>query len=319
MFLTKLTQYGQMNFDEISGKPLSGDRSWENCHRAFLKYRGRTLDNEAMEYLCLQLSWYLASWGMLRNSFLRHYSHKIHESAIRLVYDPEWNGLWDLDFARVSEKRYADAVLRLSQALNGIYGELPENTDQSITDTLQTKILLGTLGCVPAFDTYLKSALKNAPDGTGLGSTGYTLETLIALGRFYAAHRSVFDGLRGKWNASIRRERPMEEQIEYPSAKTLDMCLFQYGFFADWVGHHARVFFEKKGRKLDGRKIECRENMALLRAICLTYLLGDGTPDTVGMPPTDLALLREGVKDLDATLQTLVEQKKYRNFRKYME
>ncbi len=319
MFITKLMQYGQLNFDEISGKPLSGDRSWENCHRAFLKYRGKAIDGETMEYLCLHLSWYLASWGMLRNSFLRRYSHKIHEPVIRLIYDPEWDDLWDLDFARVSEKKYADAVLKLSQALNDIYGKLPDNTDQSITDTLQTKILLGTLGCVPAFDTYLKSALKNAPDGAGLGSTRYTAETLTALGAFYAAHKSEFEGKQREWNNFIKRERQAEEQIEYPSAKVLDMCLFQYGFFADWVAHHARAFLEKKGKKLDARKIECRKNVALLRAICLTYLLGDGAVDTAGMSPTDLTLLSDGVKDLDATLQTLVKQKKHQNFKKYME
>ena len=66
--------------------------SWEYCHAAFKQYR-KNRDEAAVDYLCLHLAWYLASWGMLRNSFLMQKDYKIHASVVRLIYQPEWEML----------------------------------------------------------------------------------------------------------------------------------------------------------------------------------------------------------------------------------
>lgn len=50
-------------------------RSWEHCYNAF--HDNRHLPDKT-EFLSLHLAWYLASWGMLRNSFLMERDYLVH-------------------------------------------------------------------------------------------------------------------------------------------------------------------------------------------------------------------------------------------------
>lgn len=52
-------------------------RSWEHCYSNFYHARGK--DNADLDYLSLQLAFYLASWGMYRgSSFLLQKDYKVH-------------------------------------------------------------------------------------------------------------------------------------------------------------------------------------------------------------------------------------------------
>ena len=53
----------------------------------------RPIDDSYMDYLCLHLAWFLASWGMLRNSFLMGYNHTVHKTAIEKIIDEKYNDL----------------------------------------------------------------------------------------------------------------------------------------------------------------------------------------------------------------------------------
>ena len=87
------------------------------------------------------------------------------------------------------------------------------------TDTLLTKILLGTVGCVPAYDRYFKKALAD----TGAASQVFSAKSIRTLGNLYLAHKDEFEKLR----------KHCGSRIEYPAAKILDMCFFEYGFQRD--------------------------------------------------------------------------------------
>lgn len=321
LLAVRMCKYGKGNFEEISKDPKSGDRSWENCHRAFLAHRGKEeLDEAEVELLCLHLAWYLASWGMLRNSPLRLYNHRVHEAAVRLIYSPRYDCLWDLDVKTYenviegTDQTYADRVIEISEELNKIYGALPKNKTKRISDTLQTKILLGTLGCVPAFDRYLKAAIRST--FSHLSTVLYDAKILRGMGLLYRDHSFNFSVLREKWNREIKETRPVNEQIEYPTAKVLDMCFFQYGFFADWVEEHAKKLLEAQGRDLDARKKENDDSLFLLRMICLSYILGDRVLEEENVSAELRESIRESVSDLG---QMLEKSKNYEAYQKYIQ
>ena len=70
-------------------------RSWEYCYLNFGKARKET--NPDLDYLSLQLAFYLASWGMYRgSSFLLQKDYKVHipviEELLKEKYDFLVNG-----------------------------------------------------------------------------------------------------------------------------------------------------------------------------------------------------------------------------------
>lgn len=87
------------------------------------------------------------------------------------------------------------------------------------TDTLLTKILLGTVGCVPAYDRYFKKALAD----TCAASQVFSAKSIRTLGNLYLDHEDEFEKLR----------KHCGRRIEYPAAKILDMCFFEYGYQRD--------------------------------------------------------------------------------------
>ena len=153
--LAEAIHAGYECYDSMKDDPHHRYLSWEYCHEAFRLNRRPQID-ATIDYLCLHLAWYLASWGMLRNSFLMQKDYKIHADVVRLIYQPEWDDLWDLSPEKLSQEYYADRIMKLSESITEAYVASGVGIP---TDTLLTKILLGTVGCVPAYDRYFKMLL----------------------------------------------------------------------------------------------------------------------------------------------------------------
>ena len=162
--------------------------SWAHCHKAFRQHRQIHNENR-VDYLCLYLAWYLASWGMLRNSFLMQKDYKIHTKAVKLICAPEWNDLWDISADKMADVRYARRIVELSEKVCATYIDVNAGMP---TGTLLTKILLGSLGCVPAYDRFFKQALAL----TGIAAQSFTEASIMALGKLYMAHETAFEPLR---------------------------------------------------------------------------------------------------------------------------
>lgn len=213
--LAEAIQAGYECYDSMKDDPHHRYLSWEYCHEAFRLNRRPQID-ATIDYLCLHLAWYLASWGMLRNSFLMQKDYKIHADVVRLIYQPEWDDLWDLSPEKLSQEYYADRIMKLSESITEAYVA----SDAGIpTDTLLTKILLGTVGCVPAYDRYFKKALAD----TGAAPQVFSAKSIRTHGNLYLDHEDEFEKLR----------KHCGSRIEYPAAKILDMCFFEYGFQRD--------------------------------------------------------------------------------------
>lgn len=213
--LAEAIQSGYECYDSMEKDPHHRYLSWEYCHEAFRLNRRPQVD-ATIDYLCLHLAWYLASWGMLRNSFLMQKDYKIHADVVRLIYQPEWDDLWDISPEKLSQEYYADRIMRLSERITEAYVASGAGIP---TDTLLTKILLGTVGCAPAYDQFLKKGLSD----TGAASQVFSTKSIRTLGNLYLAYESEFEKLR-KYCSS---------RIEYPAVKILDMCFFEYGFQRD--------------------------------------------------------------------------------------
>lgn len=209
--ITAALQCGYNCYNGISDDKNHRYLSWEYCHEVFQKNR-YNLDEPTVDYLCLHLAWYLASWGMLRNSFLMQKDYKIHAEVVRLLYQPEWDMLWDITPDKLAQECYVSKIMKLYKNVKMVY----VNSGAGIpTETLLTKILLGTIGCVPAYDRYFKKALSF----TKVAPQSFNMESLKALAKLYIERMDEFEALR----------RHCSERIEYPAAKIIDMCFFEYG------------------------------------------------------------------------------------------
>ena len=213
--LAEAIQTGYECYDSMEGDPHHRYLSWEYCHEAFRLNRRPQID-ATIDYLCLHLAWYLASWGMLRNSFLMQKDYKIHADVVRLIYQTEWDDLWDISPEKLSQEYYADRIMKLSESITEAYVASGAGIP---TETLLTKILLGTVGCVPAYDRYFKKALAD----TGAAPQVFSAKSIRTLGNLYLDHEDEFEKLR----------KHCGRRIEYPAAKILDMCFFEYGFQRD--------------------------------------------------------------------------------------
>lgn len=81
---------------------------------------------------------------------------------------------------------------------------------------LVTKVLLGTLGCVPAYDRFFKDGLRI----TEIASSSFTKESLRSLINYYNLNYVLFGKISFKIN----------QKMNYPPMKIIDMCFWQIGY-----------------------------------------------------------------------------------------
>ena len=192
--------------------------SWEHCYDAFQHERNSPSPN--FDLLSLHLAFYLASWGMYRGSSnLLQKDYLIHLNAINILWQPKYNSLWGKVWADPRTDR-ADIDLLFNQ--NGLIDELStyyNNVGVSPTDTLITKIIMGTMGCLPAYDRFLRSGL--AADGL-IKNFG----------------RNSFEAIINRYGTSIGFALPnytsmIHTNLVYPQMKIIDCIYWQCGYYID--------------------------------------------------------------------------------------
>lgn len=208
-------------------------RSWEHCNNIFnekhdelIKKRNKDSDlsEDDYDYLALHLSFYLASWGMYRgSSFLLSTDYKIHIPIVKELMKEEYDNLWNITYDDLDNEKIKirNLIVKIKENL---YGNRPKDVKKiydkdkegSITDTLATKILLGTLACIPAYDTYFKKSIIKYKKGLGTPS----IKSIEALAMFYDENRDSLN------NLSLEFEK---DGVKYPQMKLLDMGFFEYG------------------------------------------------------------------------------------------
>lgn len=187
--------------------------SFDFCYNYFYSFykenRIPELANKKnLQMSCLQLGFYLASWGMMRgSSFLlqksvRHYKYLI------LAISKMDKKLWEIDINCYDENN----IQILLDCKKNIVESLGKNYKPS--DTLVTKIMLGVFSNIPAFDRYFKDSMK-------IGS--FNKKALLKIGNFYQQNKVDVDTYK---IYTIDFTTGDNTDIIYKKAKLIDM----YGY-----------------------------------------------------------------------------------------
>lgn len=212
--------------------------SWKYCFDAFADI------NAGKDFLALHLGFYLASWGMYRgSSILLQKDYTIHKKAVEIV------------------KRHHAALYSVAapspKKISAIYGELESVyaiDGRTPSDTLITKIMLGTLGCFPAFDRFFKAGAKRVRFGANVclpysvsqKNIGEKAEILL---EYYRANKDCFEKCAAH-TGDLAACTPM---------KFLDLGIWCVGFYESVAASggqmknaNTRLFAEKVKREVFG-------------------------------------------------------------------
>ena len=199
-------------------------RSWEHCYRVFRD--ARTDPSPDCDYLSLHLAFYLASWGMYRgSSFLLQKDYKVLTPIVEKILKPEYDCLFGVDCVDLRElevqARLTEVNERIAAHFEPIRDEVAGREVVSpVSPVLITKILMGTLGCVPAYDRFFQDGVATYKVTT----REYSLESVRKLAKFYEAHNDRLEEARLGMRVG---------DLIYPQMKLLDMGFWQVGFEKD--------------------------------------------------------------------------------------
>lgn len=222
--IDELINAAQTFYDDARANENGRSRSWEHCYRVFRD--ARTDPSPDYDYLSLHLAFYLASWGMYRGScFLLQKDYKVLSPIVEEILKPEYDCLFGLACADVREPE-------VQLMLETVYDYIADHFDPireeiagrkvttPVSPVLITKILMGTLGCVPAYDRFFQDGVAKYKVTT----QEYSLNSVLRLVDFYEAHNDRLE--------EARRGMRTEDLI-YPQMKLLDMGFWQIGFEKD--------------------------------------------------------------------------------------
>jgi hypothetical protein len=196
-------------------------RSWEHCYAYFRAARAAGTVNR--DHAALHLGFFLASWGMYRgSSFLPDYTYTVHLGVIDTLFLTRFSTLWELDFGNgPTNNTVVPIILDAASAIRDSYQSFADVSNSAASDTLVTKIMLATFGCLPACDRYFID-----------GFTGSGFKYSYVNGNFV---RRILGFCRENLAILQAEQIRIEDarQIRYPLMKLVDMCFWQLGFEAD--------------------------------------------------------------------------------------
>ena len=222
--IDELISAAQTFYDDACASENGRSRSWEHCYRVFRD--ARTDPSPDYDYLSLHLAFYLASWGMYRGScFILQKDYKVHTPIVEEILKPEYDCLFGLACADVRNDDVWKQLKKLYDKIAAHFDPIREKVagrkvTTPVSPVLITKILMGTLGCVPAYDRFFEEGAKYL----GLEKKSYNKDSLLELADFYEAHNDRLE--------EARRGMQCEDLI-YPQMKLLDMGFWQVGFEKD--------------------------------------------------------------------------------------
>jgi len=209
-------QFLEGNGKNKGRKPDERYASFDFCYNYFYSfYKNRKLSELAnkknLQMSCLQVGFYLASWGMMRgSSFLLEKSVRNFSSLIITIskMNPK---LWEIDVADYDEENISLLLDCKQQIINAL------GKENKPSDTLVTKIMLGVFANIPAFDQYFRKSLKV-----------YLVneKSLLKIKEFYIKNKEDFDSFKIHTFDFLTSG---ETNYIYTKAKLIDMCGFIAG------------------------------------------------------------------------------------------
>jgi hypothetical protein len=175
--------------------------SWNHCYNAFAELKEEKL-------LSLHLGFYLASWGMYRGSSkLLERDYLVHVDAVKIIKKYEY---LRCDLEHEVAQYDLENIFNLIEELSSYY---KTTHDVTPTDTLISKIILGTLGCLPAFDRFFIDGIKEKE---------YSFKTL---------KKKSLEGLFAFVESNQLELKNIQNlHPQYPIMKIVDMYFWQIGY-----------------------------------------------------------------------------------------
>lgn len=223
--------YGNIKKFFISGDEKSDDRnpngrnaSFDYCFNYFQSFhqdgRAKQLANdENLQNSCLNLGFYLASWGMYRGSsfILQKSVHLFTELIDKIAKGEIEQEVWEIDLRKdaggYSEKDI-ELLLKTYQQIQATLGR-EHNSDT----TLVTKIMLGIFGNTPAFDSNFRK---------GFSMHSFNKKNLKKVADYYLEHQNIVDNASENIKTiDFITGRPIDRN--YTRAKIIDMIGFMEG------------------------------------------------------------------------------------------
>ncbi|WP_310441839.1 hypothetical protein [Sulfurimonas sp.] len=204
--------------EQLVGDENHRYKSWEHCYTYFCQ------ENTELDIACLQMAFYLASWGMYRgSSFLLWKDYLIHKEVVAHLLSKKH--LQRIDFTKAEDQEISEIFELIAwvknwyqdniESINGVTRKV------NVTDTLATKIILGSLGCVPAYDRYFIDGIRNK----GLRYSGLKSANFDVVVNFYKNNKDQF---------LLANQTILEKTgIYYPPMKLVDMYFWEIGYEID--------------------------------------------------------------------------------------
>lgn len=165
----RLDQTIRQFYSKCANNPDHRYRSWDRCHGYFQEHCTDLLS--VQDTAALQLGFYLASWGMYRGSgFLLQHAYTVHVPVIHVLASPQFSELWQRDIGSDADDiALAGTIMKLVEKVDAEYRkdddkykEINGKKPQKNMGTVVTKVLLGTVGCLPARDRLFETGFKHA-------------------------------------------------------------------------------------------------------------------------------------------------------------
>ena len=196
--------------------------SWDFCFEHFSDVERVRRDRQAS---CMQLGYYLASWGMLRGSsyLFKNTNARHYFQALDVIerYTPEMDGLAPAHFCtQGSQELLVSAYQELAAAL------LPKGGRRI---TLVTKTMMGVWGVFPSLDSYFMQtfgAIAQERNKARVFSK-FGVNTVELIGEFYATHKQEIESLASAYQ-TVDFDSGLPSGRNIPAAKVIDI----YGFGA---------------------------------------------------------------------------------------
>ena len=222
--IDELISAAQTFYEDARATENGRSRSWEHCYRVFRD--ARTDPSPDCDYLSLHLAFYLASWGMYRgSSFLLQKDYKVLVPIVEEILKSEYDCLFGVACADLRNNDVRAQLKKLYDDIAEYFDPIREKVAgrkvaSSVSPVLITKILMGTLGCVPAYDRFFQDGVATYKVTT----REYSRNSLLKLVGFYEAHNDRLEEARRGFEV---------DGLIYPQMKLLDMGFWQIGFESD--------------------------------------------------------------------------------------
>lgn len=231
MSVEKISKNVLKFYNSLEGFADHRYRSWEHCYNFFKKIRNKgNISSEEQDLAQLHLAFYLASWGMYRgSSFILQKDYTIFNKIVKIILNKEYFVLWELGNNLENKEelveKFSNLYNKIEDELMAIKKSIKKHPDlektekryfqeKSISYTLITKILLGTIGCIPAYDRFFIEGLGTNKDIKKRFNSKKSFKELI---EFYTTNKKEIDEITKKCKG-------------YTPMKIIDMYFWEIGY-----------------------------------------------------------------------------------------